>query len=164
MRWVLMLGLIISADIHADVVVVSGQRALAVHGASEVSPTLFRGPRPSAEDLQTLANAGIRVIVNLQGGDLLSPRWWGWLGKFVRYTEPGELQSVRDLERLQAAVYHMSVINFPLDSLDPVDAAESRRIHQVLHFLRARWTLTFSKKLKSYNTNDALPIHRRASS
>lgn len=58
---------------------------------------VFRGGRPQIEDIKTLKLAGIKTIIDLQGGD------FDLLGKIVAMAEPGELEEVM-LKEKQASL------------------------------------------------------------
>ena len=98
----------------------------------QVTPNLFRGGRPTPAGMDELSRRGVRMVINLQGGDLRS-KW----APLVRLREPGELPSAIAQEGALAVKLGMKYFNFPLDSLDPVDATEGQMIDAVLGLIHS---------------------------
>ncbi|MGZ3721881.1 MAG: phosphatase domain-containing putative toxin [Bdellovibrionales bacterium] len=145
-KWILIISfalmgpMAIAHDFGQDdgaVLSLNQSQVLAVQGVTNISNLLFRGPRLTPEKVTALADGGIKYILNLQGGDLETPRWFGLLKRIIRYSEPGELQSVRDIESNAARNdSKIGYVNIPLNSLDPVDADQAAKIDQVLLLVR----------------------------
>jgi protein tyrosine/serine phosphatase len=92
---------------------------------------VFRGARPlNVDEMQTLANQGIKSIVNLQGGDMNSKIW-----KVISWNEPGEKAETINAEKSVADTLHIGFKNFPLDSLDPITSEEDKLIDGALDFM-----------------------------
>ncbi len=93
----------------------------------QVNANLYRGGRPEQAGLAELAKMGVKTVINLQGGDLRSA--WAFVD---RRTEPGELPENIAIEGEQVKALHMNYINFPIDSVDKIDAQEDQWIKQIL--------------------------------
>lgn len=116
-----------------DAILINTSHGLVVKGVSEVSRGIFRGPRPTPDDIRALAQNGIIYILNLQGGDIKTPRWLGFLAYVIPRFEPGETRAVRRAEEDAAKNDNrIGYLNVPLDSLDPVDPHEAKEIDQIL--------------------------------
>ena len=98
---------------------------------SRVNQGLYRGARPAnIAALDYLAKLGIKSIVNLQGGDLLS--------KFkivVKKTEAGERPEVIAAEKANTIALGMNFLHSSLDSLDAITADEDKLIDQTLEYM-----------------------------
>jgi protein tyrosine/serine phosphatase len=113
--------------------------ALNVHAAQnnlplnfvKVSDGIYRGARPSSANLQALAQLGITLDINLQGGDLTNPLF----RLFTEAMEPGEQPAVMAAEKMTAQNLGLHYLNQPLDCFDPITAQENVEIEQVLSLL-----------------------------
>jgi tyrosine-protein phosphatase SIW14 len=90
-------------------------------------PVLYRGGRPTLAGLQKLKALGVKTIIDLQGGDLLSP-----LAFYVKWTEKGELPENIAIENKQATDLGMNFHNIPLDSLEKITPKEETDIDKIL--------------------------------
>ena len=121
-----------------DAILVNQDKILAVTGVSSVTDIFFRGRRLTPDEVGAVANSGIKFILNLQGGDLQTKRWFGALAFFIRHFEKGELQTVRDVEEKAAKIGSgIGYVNIPLNSLDPVNSDEAGKINQVLMMIHS---------------------------
>jgi tyrosine-protein phosphatase SIW14 len=98
---------------------------------AKVNDSIYRGGRPTLNDITTLAKMGIKTVVNLQGGDLADFKY----RLIVKRLEPGELPEAIAAERQAVIASGMESINVPLDSLDPVTTSENSAIDQLLTVL-----------------------------
>ncbi|MHB2026351.1 MAG: fused DSP-PTPase phosphatase/NAD kinase-like protein [Elusimicrobiota bacterium] len=106
---------------------------------ARVADEIYRGGRPllSQGGIESLRKLGIKKIIDLQGGDLTSPRYaWmpGWK-KLISRLEPGETPNGIAAEIAAARAVGIKVINIPLDSLDPVTPAEAKSLGRILKML-----------------------------
>jgi hypothetical protein len=103
---------------------------------ARVEKGIYRGGRPQMNHgaLRSLLKLGIKTVIDLQGGDLTGDPV---RDPVVLKTEPGEAQKAirAEIGALQAA--GINAVNIPLDSLDPVTAAEAASIERVLNMLAA---------------------------
>jgi tyrosine-protein phosphatase SIW14 len=97
---------------------------------SEVTPSLYRGGRPTDAGLIQLKKMGVRTIINLQGGDLRSIP-----ASFLKNREPGEFPEAIMAEGNAADELHLNYRNYPLDSIGSIDAGEQNSILQILNDL-----------------------------
>ncbi len=104
---------------------------------AEVVPgKIFRGARPDAQGIDALAKIGVRTIIDLQGGDLKTPRELGLLADAIPLVEPGETAQTRHDERILSWKGHqIHFHNIPLDSLDAVTPAENHKIDRILEIM-----------------------------
>jgi len=94
---------------------------------------LVRGGRPtSAEDIQKLADNGVKFIINLQGGDYSGNPI---VGAVVPYWEKGEKPEDIVTEGELARAAGMDYISVPLNSLKKVNDENFRNILQALRVL-----------------------------
>ena len=109
---------------------VSPVQALSIQGIENfhsVSKGVYRGARPTEEGLKSLKAAGIKTVINLQGGDR---RWAAF--------EPGEAEEAIQREeaivrsRLQMQFFHM-----PLSSTQEIQIGSQtdRRIKQIIKIM-----------------------------
>ena len=99
--------------------------------ADQVTTGIWRGPRPSGQDLQDLKSAGVKTIINLQGGDLDGT----FRDDFVRLIEPGEAPAQIQAEKILTLNLGMNFFNFPLSSMDDVKTKEKKLVLQALKTL-----------------------------
>jgi hypothetical protein len=99
-----------------------------VENFSRVSDGIYRGARPDFAALPALAQAPIKTIIDLQGGDANIPLF-GWLMKDF---EPGERASMIRKERTLSMQLGLQFFNFPLSSVKNVTTLEGKWIQQVL--------------------------------
>lgn len=91
---------------------------------------LFRSSRPkSEEDMRFLHQLGIRMIIDLQGGDYADNPV---IGRFVPYWEKGETPEEIAKEREWALKYGIEFINLPLNSLAEIDSAGATNIQSAM--------------------------------
>ena len=108
---------------------------------ARVERNIYRGGRPQLDrgGMESLRALGIKTIVNLQGGDLISPkmsRFPGW-SLIVRAKEPGEEPENIAQEISAARTDAILDVNIPLSSLDPVTDAEAAELDRVLTMIAA---------------------------
>ncbi len=89
---------------------------------------IYRGARPQPQDLRTLKLAGIKTIVDLQGGDFRR------LGRAVGIAEPGELDFVINQEKKTSENLGLNWVSKPLSTFE-VNRAEDRYIQETLHIM-----------------------------
>jgi tyrosine-protein phosphatase SIW14 len=95
----------------------------------QVNPHLFRGSRlQSQDDAQTLSRLGIKMVIDLQGGDADGPI----VQYVVPYFEAGETQEEIALERSWVEATGIKFYSRPLGSLWKVSDGDSKRIDEVL--------------------------------
>lgn len=92
---------------------------------------IYRGARPDDAGLEALKNAGVKTVIDLQGGDLQSPH----LGKVVPYFEPGEVPTKIEQERAAAEKLRIRFVSLPLNSLGPVTPEEGAEIDRILEIM-----------------------------
>jgi hypothetical protein len=122
-------------------------------------PIILRGARPGysgklAADVQILSDIGVRTVIDLQGGDItvniLPPSAqpsseesyaYKTLSASIRlanrYLEPGEVQKNIDAERnaLQNLNTGITFVNYPLNSVQPIDAAGAAAVSAILKIM-----------------------------
>jgi protein tyrosine phosphatase (PTP) superfamily phosphohydrolase (DUF442 family) len=98
----------------------------------KVTDGVYRGARPLNDDaLKELSEKiGIKSIVNLQGGDLLSKFY-----PIIPWLEPGEKPLVIQHEKTISAQLGMGYFHAPLNSLDEVTNDEDQVINETLSFM-----------------------------
>ena len=125
--------LFLVANSQAQALVLAHSLAAPDSAIVEVSPSVYRGPRPTDRDLSYLAKLGVRTDINLQGGDLDN---FG-LETLVSYWEPGELPENILQEKKQAEGLSLRFAHFPLNSLAPLTASEDQAIDQILELMNS---------------------------
>lgn len=101
---------------------------------SAVTEKFFRGGRPKTEaEVAELARFGIKIVINIQGGDYQGNQIVGYI---VPYWEDGETPAEIDAERTLFERYGIEYHNFPINSLKPLDFSQSRNIERLLNILR----------------------------
>ena len=80
----------------------------------QVSPLVYAGGKPTAADLEYLRSLGIKIIINLQGGNYTS---WTAANLGVAKIQPGEAPESIKFETDLAGCLGMSELNFPMSSL-----------------------------------------------
>lgn len=96
--------------------------------ASEVTEGIFRGGKPTAEQISELRQFNIRTVINLQGGDLNNRLW----APIIRRWEPGEIPESIQRERELVEEYGMNFLSIPVNSLKPFTDKESRDVDVAL--------------------------------
>lgn len=113
--------------IHAQDAVISD-----VINFSQVSEGIYRGGRPeNFEQIKELHDLGIRTVIDLQGGDVQSP----WIGFVIPYVEAGETLPEINTERAYVQMNGMDFISAPLNSLNSITYAESKRIEEIMNIM-----------------------------
>ncbi len=97
----------------------------------QVSPNLYRGGRPTLQQVADLRQAGIKMDINLQGGDLDNFA----MATVIKWWEPGESAENIAAEKSAAEVSGLGFINIPLNSLAPVSDAEDLQIDHILEMM-----------------------------
>ena len=93
--------------------------------------SLYRGARPTPQDLTSLQQLGVKTVINLQGGDLNNPDF-RWL---VAQMEPSEAPQMIQQEKMNVQNLGMNFVNVPLDSLSPVSYQEAQQIGALIKFM-----------------------------
>ena len=83
---------------------------------------IYRGAHLTDQGVQALAQAGIKTIIDLRGGDQL----------FGITLEPGETPAQIDDERKAAESAGLQFFNRPMAAINPFEGHEEPRIHEVL--------------------------------
>lgn len=104
-----------------------------IENFSMVSPGVYRGARPSEDGLRYLQSLGIRVVVNLQGGDPESFLF----GPIAEWLEPGEDPKNIAKEKALTKRLGMDFWHAPLNSFDAVSKHDEILIDQTLEVMRA---------------------------
>ncbi len=107
-----------------------------------VPGVLYRGGRPTLDQVKVLKDFGIHTVINFQGGDYKFP-----IKALIRKMEPGELPGAISAERnafldpstnsrneFELPTYRY--FNFPLDSTGDITAFEDAEIKQTLDLLQ----------------------------
>jgi protein tyrosine/serine phosphatase len=92
----------------------------------EVSPGIYRGGRPAEADFGSLAAFGIRIDVDLQGGDDYP---------IIDWYEKGEGPAAIKNEQSDARSVGIVFLNYPLSSLHDPNKAQIHDIDQVLQMM-----------------------------
>lgn len=103
---------------------------------SKGKPVILRGANPEDSGIEPLKALGVKTIIDLQGGDADAkfPRGSGIFNFAVKGFEPGERQEEIAEEKLKAESTPGAIrfLNFPLNSIQPVTAAEEAEISSIL--------------------------------
>lgn len=92
---------------------------------------IYRGARPTdVGQIKTLQYAGVKTVIDLQGGDLNSD--FGWL---VPFFEKGETPAEIGQEKKWVTQAGMNFVNVPLNATSTVTYDEALRIKRVLQLM-----------------------------
>jgi hypothetical protein len=160
----LLIGYFVSSICGADPMTLADAQAkitnfhvASVNAAGQ--PVVMRGARPGysgalANDVQILSDIGARTVIDLQGGDITvnilppssqpsSEESYAYKSLSAsirianRYLEPGEVQKNIDAERnaIQNLNTGISFLNYPLNSVQPIDAPGAAAIVSILKIM-----------------------------
>jgi protein tyrosine/serine phosphatase len=130
MNWVISAILFVSMSAFGD----AGAKSPPIKNFHSVTDRIFRGSHPQTEeDFAYLQRLGVKIIINLQGGDYSDN---GWFGKnIIPKWENGETPEEIAREFELAAKHDIQVVNLPLNALKVIDATHEERIETALKIM-----------------------------
>jgi protein tyrosine/serine phosphatase len=105
------------------------QAHAAIPAFCPVTAGIYRGGRPTAQDLLELKNLGVQTIVSLQGGDYAGNPVWG---PFIPLFEPGETPAELAEAKAAAEALGLRYFNFPINSLKAISPSDALMISEIL--------------------------------
>jgi protein tyrosine/serine phosphatase len=93
-----------------------------------VTDGIYRGAHPTPVQIQFLAQAGVKTVINLQGGDINNPL----IGFAVPWFVKGESLAEINHEGSWVVSSGMGYLSLPLSSLRPLNRLESKSIVRAL--------------------------------
>lgn len=105
---------------------------ITINNFMQVEAGVYRGSRPTPEQIQELARIGVRTVIDLQGGDAEMPVA-GWI---MGEIEPGEF--TKDIEAEGREVLAAGISNFyneALNSFESVNQPEAVKIQAALQIM-----------------------------
>lgn len=99
---------------------------------SALSPSeVLRGANPGEAGLQALSKAGVKTVIDLQGGDEST----GLIGELIDYWEPGEKPENIAKEKTFAETSGITFVSKPLSSMNTVGEEENKTIREILEIM-----------------------------
>ena len=126
LKWI-GLAIVLSLTSTADAGLLHRERLV----VTPVTAEIYRGGKPSPEQLAEMAGLGIRTVINLQGGDLENFLW----APIIRRWEPGEIPENIAKEQELVIDLGMHFLSIPINSLAKFSEEKSLAVDLALEIM-----------------------------